>query len=355
MGPLLCNNSEILFESVFDGVFDAMLERDYSSAKKVVITDENVYELWGQKFITGITALKNAELIVVPAGEESKSIEICNEVWQALSDYQIGRQDLVINLGGGVITDLGGFIASTYKRGIPFVNVPTTLLSMADASVGGKTGIDLGPHKNQIGVFAVAEKVYLDTSFLSTLDENQLLSGFAEMLKHGLALDANHWNSLKAIKPASIGKDAQALRSSVELKAKVVSSDFKEADERKKLNFGHTIAHAFEGYFLQKGMPVLHGYAVAIGMIAEAELSRMRLLIDDASFQEIKSVILSNYSFDQFKNYESDALIKLMQNDKKNDGTGINFTLIDGIGSCRINQEVSIAEIQEALSIIQHL
>jgi 3-dehydroquinate synthase len=221
-----------------------------------------------------IPMLKDAEIIETESGEENKTIEVVTQVWYAMSDLHADRKSLVINLGGGVLTDMGGFIASTYKRGVDFINIPTTLLSEVDASVGGKLGIDLGGLKNQIGVFNFPKGVYIYPEFLQTLPDNQLRSGFAEVLKHALIKDDKYWEEVKDIEVFEHEDWTDIIAHSVQIKNKVVLNDPKESGERKILNFGHTIGHAIETYHLENSdQPFLHGEAIAIGMVAEAILS----------------------------------------------------------------------------------
>lgn len=227
-----------------------LLDVDYANAKKVIIVDENTHDNCLEALLTHYEALKEAEVILLPPGEENKVMEICFQVWEALTEYKIGRRDLIINLGGGVITDLGGFIASVYKRGVKFINMPTSLLAMVDASSGGKTGIDLGPYKNQLGLFAQPICTIIDPGFLATLPNNEKVWGKAEMLKHGLIANKAHWDAVKKKDVLEIG--IEEIIQSVAIKNSIVLQDPFEQNERKKLNFGHTIAHALEAYFLDK-------------------------------------------------------------------------------------------------------
>lgn len=341
--------STIHFGSLEERNLSGILAEQYATSKKIIITDETVSELWVEHLVTSIPALSKAEIIQIPAGEEYKTIEVCTQIWEALSDYEIGRNDLIINVGGGVITDMGGFIASLFKRGLRFINIPTTLLSQVDASVGGKTGVDLGPFKNQIGVFADADHVFINDEFLSTLPKEELVSGYAEMLKHGLISDAKHWKDLKAFDPTKRTNGSSFIQKSITIKKNIVEQDPKEGGLRKVLNFGHTIAHAIEGYLLSKETPTLHGYGVAWGMITESYISYQKGLLTESEYTEIKDFIRSKYpkftlSEDSFK-----ELLKLMRNDKKNRQNQIQMVLLDGIGNAVYDQEVSDAEILDGL------
>jgi 3-dehydroquinate synthase len=316
-----------------------------------VITDDNVSEIWIEDFISSNEELHHAEIIVLPAGEENKTIEICAQVWESLSDYKITRHDLIINLGGGVITDMGGFIASTFKRGLNFINIPTTLLSQVDASVGGKTGVDLGPFKNQIGVFANPDYVFIDYKYLNTLEQVQLTSGYAEMLKHGLIADDKHWNNLVSIKELSVHSISKHIHDSVNIKHKLVTADPFEKNSRKSLNFGHTIGHAIEGYLLTNNRTVPHGFAVAWGMAAEANLAFQKNLICEDDLTFITSFITSTYPKCDIDAAVIPELLDLMVNDKKNEDS-INFTLLKDIGTFVINESATEEDIEKAINSI---
>ena len=342
-------NTHLWFGNDLCSQLNSILKSDFSDCKKIIITDEHVFDLWVENLISSVEELHHAEIIQLPAGEENKTIEICYQVWESLSDYQIGRQDLILNFGGGVITDMGGFIASTFKRGLKFINIPTTLLSQVDASVGGKTGVDLGPFKNQIGVFSNPEHVLIDYKYLSTLAEVELKSGLAEMLKHGLIRDENHWKNLIGLKALNHKTISAYIFDSVQIKHNIVTTDPKENNERKSLNFGHTIGHAFEGVLLQKETPVPHGFAVGWGMLVESILSYKLNLIGAEELSAIEYFIKDFYPDCSIKLEDLDEVMLLMQNDKKNDASGINFTLLNGIGNFKINQIVEPALIQKTL------
>lgn len=329
-----------------------ILTEDFKDAKKVIIVDENTHDNCLESLITNYPSLKEAEVILLPPGEENKVMEICFQVWEALTEYKIGRRDLIINLGGGVITDLGGFIASIYKRGVQFINMPTSLLAMVDASSGGKTGIDLGPYKNQLGLFAFPIATIIDPSFLTTLNNNELVWGKAEMLKHGLIADKEHWNTLKSKDVHDI--NTEDIFESVQLKNSVVLSDPKEEAHRKILNFGHTIGHALEAYFLDKS-PLPHGYAVALGMLVESKISMDKNLLSKEEYYEIEHFMLQQYNkIDGISSIANELLI-YMQNDKKKEGQEFNFTLLEAIGKACINQSVESEEIVRALDVIDNL
>ena len=326
-----------------------LLDVDFSQAKKVIIVDENTHDNCLEALLTHYEALKEAEFILLPPGEENKVMEICFQVWEALTEYKIGRRDLIINLGGGVITDLGGFIASIYKRGVQFINMPTSLLAMVDASSGGKTGIDLGPFKNQLGLFAYPICTIIDPGFLQTLPDNEKVWGKAEMLKHGLIADKAHWDALKEKDVHDI--TLEDIATSASIKNNIVLKDPKEENERKKLNFGHTIAHALEAYFLDKS-PLPHGYAVALGLLVESKISMDLGLLSKEEYYEIEHFILQQY--DKIDNISTigETLLGFMQNDKKREGQEYNFTLLNTIGQSSINHTVTEEVILEALKVI---
>jgi 3-dehydroquinate synthase len=289
------------------------------------------------------------DLIEINAGEESKDIDFCIGVWKMLIDFGADRKSLMVNLGGGVVSDLGGFAASTFKRGIDFVHVPTTLLSQVDASVGGKTGIDIDSIKNIIGTFTQPKAVFIEYDFLKTLPERQILSGLAEMLKHGLICDAAYWDQLKVSdlkKPA-----AELIYRSIEIKNKVVIEDPKEMGIRKSLNFGHTFGHAVETYsLLNDGNKALsHGEAIAIGMICEAYLSHKKIGLSADSLTEIVNVI--NKLYPKYNILEStfDELYTYMQKDKKNEDGKINCTFLQKIGQYSIDNICTKDELYESL------
>lgn len=278
---------------------------------------------------------KDYDIIEIDPGEENKNIDFCIGVWKMLLDFGAERNSLLINLGGGVITDMGGFAASTFKRGIDFVQVPTTLLSQVDASVGGKTGIDMDHVKNIIGTFTQPKAVFIETGFLKTLDESQLVSGYAEMIKHGLIADKAYFDQLKAADPLNI--EVEAVYRSVEIKNEVITADPFEKGRRKTLNFGHTIGHAVETCSLtKKTNPLLHGEAIAVGMICEAWLSHKVNSLSADELQEITAVITAKFPRSMISGNNAE-LLAVMHNDKKNEQQRIGFALLNKIGACDFN------------------
>jgi len=305
-----------------------------------ILVDENTHDYCLPKFMAEIHGDYHFEIIEIASGEVNKNIETCVGVWEALSELGADRKSLLINLGGGVLTDLGGFVASTFKRGIDFVNVPTTLLSMVDASVGGKTGVDLGVLKNQIGVINQPVMVLIAPDFLGTLEERQLQSGFAEMLKHGLIEDKNYWNTLKTAN--TLAQRATQIHTSVKIKNAIILQDPTEQSIRKVLNFGHTLGHAIESYLLDNPArsSLLHGEAIAVGMILEAYLSFKLTGLSKVELDDIKTVFLKNYKKVTFNDKEITAILELMKYDKKNSHGNINFVLLSTIGITRIDVQV---------------
>ena len=314
---------------------NSLSKLDISGYSKVaILVDENTK----RNCLPKLPQLENSIIIEVTSGEINKSISSCNYIWEQLSEHNFDRDSLLINLGGGVIGDMGGFAASTYKRGIDFIQVPTTLLAMVDASVGGKLGVDFNGLKNQIGLFNNPESVLIFPEFLETLPENQLKSGFAEVVKHALISDNNLWEKIISV-PFNEMNWGKIIETSINIKNKIVLSDPYEKGERKKLNFGHTFGHAIESYYLEKGTPILHGEAVLMGILLEVEIS----LVSQEQNNEIKNYILSNFSL-PFTPKKSDLLPFLM-NDKKNKVGKINFSLLTKIGTCNIDNLFSADEL----------
>ena len=314
-----------------------------------ILTDETTLRLC-LPVVSSYACLQGARTITIKAGDTHKDLESISHVWNELQRMGATRHSLLINLGGGMVTDLGGFAASTFKRGISFINIPTTLLSMVDASVGGKTGINFGGLKNEIGVFNNASCVILDTIFLQTLDEENILSGYAEMLKHGLISTEEHWAELMNfdIEKPNLKELGDLVAKSVQVKERIVTEDPTEKGIRKALNLGHTVGHAFESLALQR-KPVLHGYAVAWGLVCELYLSVAKTSFPVDKMRQMTRFIFEHYGRMSITCDDYPALLELMTHDKKNTGSDINFTLLGGIGDIRINQTATKEEIEEAL------
>ena len=300
--------------------------------------------------IADFDCLKGAQTIIIGATDTHKTLESLAHVWEELGKGGATRHTLLINIGGGMVTDLGGFAASTFKRGINYINIPTTLLSMVDASVGGKTGINFRGLKNEIGVFNNAASVILDTQFLRTLDQENILSGYAEMLKHGLISNEQMWAELLNydIETPDFGLLQSMVEESVAVKQRIVTEDPTEQGIRKALNLGHTAGHAFESFALRKH-PILHGYAVAYGLICELYLSAVKTGFPSDKMHQTVSFIKAHYGKMTITCDDYPTLLELMTHDKKNTAGIINFTLLGGIGDIRINQTATQEEIYEAL------
>lgn len=333
---------------VFAQLRDLLAQRSYS--RIFLLVDENTLEHCVPQLVSNVEALQDAEIIETESGEENKSIEVCVQLWQTLGELGANRQSLLVNLGGGVITDMGGFVASTFKRGIDFINIPTTLLAQVDASVGGKTGIDLGRLKNEIGVFNDPKAVFIYPDFLYTLDQRQLRSGFAEIIKHALIADRSYWDILTKVDYSDAGHLSMLVPRSVEIKNRIVLEDPREAGKRKALNFGHTIGHAIEGLLLGTSSAVLHGEAVAAGMICEAYLSNIYSTLSSAELEEITAFIREAFPENiRLPRSKDKELLALIQHDKKNEKGQTRFTLLSAIGSCEVNRHCEDDQIIEAL------
>lgn len=342
-----------------------LLDQDFSALNHYIknthpsrlffVTDENTHENCLPITLANLDTGIPYEILEIEAGEEMKNIETATQIWEILAGYEADRKALIINLGGGVITDMGGFVASTYKRGIAFVNLPTSLLGMCDASIGGKTGIDLRFLKNIVGTFALPEHIFVFPGFLKTLPFKELRSGFAEMLKHGLIADAQHWKNLTAIETLTAENITPHIETSMNIKQKVVDADFREKNIRKILNFGHTVGHAIESLCLQAGNLIPHGEAVAAGMICETYLAFLEGLITEKLAQNLVAAIRRYYPDLDLLSFQNEDILKLMFNDKKNEDGKINFSLIDGVGSCRYDYRCSRKNILQSILFYKSL
>ena len=321
----------------------------------LILVDENTHEHCLPILLGNLETEIPYEIIEIEPGEELKNLETATQLWEILTEFGTDRKALMINLGGGVITDMGGFVASTYKRGIPFINIPTTLLGMCDASIGGKTGIDHQFLKNIIGTFAEPEQIFVFPKFLNTLPFEELRSGFAEMLKHGLITDEKHWNDLISIQDLSPESIFPFIETSMKIKLNVVEQDFTEQNIRKTLNFGHTIGHAIESLFLLKETPIMHGEAVAMGMICETRISFLNDLISEETSNTIILNLGKFYPQIDISDFSLEDILNLMKNDKKNSHGNINFSLLNGIGNSTFNCSVSIENIKNSLIHYQNL
>ena len=322
----------------------SMMTNNYD--KFFVLTDENIYGIYSS-MIAVMLPEKEITKIVVPSGEQSKSIENVMLIWNRLLDAKAGRDSLLINLGGGTISDLGGFAASTYKRGIDFVNVPTTLLAMIDASIGGKNGINFNNCKNQIGLFSEPKSVIINSQFLKTLNERDVKSGLAEMIKYAFIADASFLdldsdNYLDFIEKAAMTKD------------EIVSLDMKESGLRKILNFGHTVGHALESYYLDKENHLTHGEAVALGMYSALYLSVKYCGLDEKWLFFYEMWFKGNLNQMNLNGFDVDAIYSYLSYDKKNKGGKPQFVLISAPGKPKIDVEVFDEDIKESIAILKN-
>ncbi len=347
MESIISSTCPIHFNNKAKEAFESHIKyANYSSI--TILVDENTKEHCLPFFLAEMGVENKFKIIEINSGEINKNIDTCVKVWNILSDNNSDRKSLLINLGGGVITDLGGFVASTYKRGINFINIPTTLLAMVDASVGGKTGVDLGMIKNQIGVINQPQMVLIFPEFLHTLENRQLNSGFAEMLKHGLITNQRYWSEIKNV--TSLEAFESFIYESIVIKNEVVRQDPTEKSIRKILNFGHTLGHAIESFYLEDENKdtLLHGEAIAIGMIMEAFLSHKLTGLSTNQLEDIKTSILKHFKPISFKTQDIEDIIKLLKYDKKNSHGNINFVLLKRIGDALIDNKVSDALLLEA-------
>ncbi|HEX9978929.1 MAG TPA: 3-dehydroquinate synthase [Flavobacterium sp.] len=341
MQPLISGNYSVCFSEYGYQALNLLISaKKYSSI--FIISDVNTNEYCSPKLLSSIATDSRIEIIELEAGETVKNIETCIEIWNILIDLGADRKSLIINLGGGVISDLGGFAASTFKRGIDFINIPTTLLGMVDASIGGKNGIDFGNLKNQIGTITNPQMVIIDAAFLDTLPQNEMRSGLAEMMKHGLIADKQYWDKFTAIEQLDTDDLDLLIHGSVKIKNDIVMQDPTENGIRKSLNFGHTLGHAIEGYFMENAEKetLLHGEAVAAGMILESYISMEKKLLSADDYNHIKKNIKKIFADIIFEQIDVKAILEFLIHDKKNEYGKVNFVLLSGIGQVEIDQQV---------------
>lgn len=336
----------VLFESDKFENLTAYLESNQYS-KIFILVDENTERHCLPTLEQVLNSLQfDFTLLTVPAGENSKSIDACTFLWQSITKEKGDRKSLLINLGGGMITDLGGFVASVYKRGINFLNIPTSLLAMVDASVGGKCGIDFNGYKNQLGVFNTACLCLLHVPFLTTLPKEELLSGYAEVLKHVLISKELDVNELPEFTTTPSKKTVQR---SIAAKLKIVEEDPLEKGKRKQLNFGHTIGHAIESYFLMNKNPIAHGIAIAAGMHCEIGVSGDLGFLSSEEVNFLQTTIQNKFPKVDFEEEDIDEIMKFLLQDKKNESGTVLFSLLKGIGNCIVNQQVEDKLVSVAL------
>lgn len=339
--------SPVFFESIYLVINSFLEDNNYSNI--IILVDSNTHKFCLPHFLPELFTNAAIEVIEIPAGEENKTIEIAVQVWETLAEINASRKSLMINLGGGMVTDIGGFIASTFKRGIDFINIPTSLLSMVDASVGGKTGIDLNGIKNIIGTFAMPQLTLIYPDFLKTLPEREFRSGLAEMLKHGLISDKNHWEKLIYLQDFDSESIQSLIEDSIKIKKEFVENDPYESGIRKILNFGHTIGHALESQLLVSKTPLLHGEAVAVGMMVESILSFDNELISKEELDEILSHMIRIFGKIPIEETIIPDLLVWMKNDKKTRNDQISFSLLDGIGKCKFDVFLNESQIAEGI------
>lgn len=356
MQPIIAATYEIVFNTSGYQKLNALIQVN-TYTKIFIIVDSNTQEHCLPSFLNTLETTVVIEIIEIEPGETHKTIETCSGVWDALAVLDADRKGLIINLGGGVVTDLGGFVASTFKRGMDFINIPTSLLSIVDASVGGKTGVDLGSLKNLIGIINNPQLVVIDTGFLATLPKNEMRSGLAEMYKHGLIADLEYWQQLSDLTTMTTDDLNQLIYDSIIIKNNVVLEDPTEQNVRKTLNYGHTLGHAIESYCLSnsKKQTLLHGEAIAIGMILESYLSNKQTGLPQEQLENISAVFSNMYDHIPFTQEDIDQVIELLKYDKKNMNGKVNFVLLKEIGIGVIDQEIPNDLIYEAFDYYRNL
>lgn len=349
--------AELLFTNHVEQALDRAVEA-LAPNGVFVLVDSNTASFVLPR-LQGISkAVGEARAIVIPPGDDHKDVSSLGSIWQELSDKGATRSSVLINLGGGVVTDIGAFAASTFKRGMKFINVPTSLLGAVDASVGGKTGINFAGLKNEVGLFSNAELTIISTTFFNTLTSQQLLDGYAEMLKHALISSPEMTSRLLAYNITGYSPEPllNLLKENVGVKVHYVEADPEDRGCRHALNFGHTFGHAFESMALQRGAPLAHGYAVAFGMVAALILSHLELDFPTEWLNRYVTFVKKNYGGFAFDCRDTDRLIALMQHDKKNTTPdSINFTLLRGVGEVEINRPASHSNIRAALEIYRDM
>ncbi len=350
------SNYSIFFTDHFSELQKFLDRGKYSSV--FILVDENTKKFCLPELLKEVKELKKAKILQIKSGEQNKNLRTCEMLWKQLMNQNADRHSLLINLGGGVIGDMGGFVASAYMRGIDFIQIPTTLLAMVDASIGGKTGIDFLHAKNMIGSFTDPRAVFIHHDFLKTLPQRQLRSGMAEILKHALIADKNLWEQLKKIigfqvppKAPPLEKIIPLIPRSIKIKKQIVEADPLESGKRKLLNHGHTVGHAIESYFLMKNRNILHGEAVAAGLIAEASISQRAGICKTNILTEIMVYTYSVAGAVPIYKQQVSPIIRLMQQDKKTVNGKLNLTLLKNIGQAVFDQQVDEEFVRQGLEI----
>jgi len=347
--------SVFIGNGVFETIRSFLMQYEFKENKIFVLVDENSRKYCLPRLMSNIQLFQQVKILEVNSGEESKTLETCARIWQKLNNERADRKSVLINLGGGFVSDMGGFIASCYKRGIRYVNIPTSLLAMVDASIGGKVGINLNGVKNQVGLFSNPQVVFIMPEFIDTLPERQIKTGFAEIIKHALIYEKQYWDELSQ-KPFDRIKDWQEIINwSVEIKNYFVMEDPLETGFRRVLNFGHTIGHAIESYSMINDQTLTHGEAIAIGLICESYLSNKLAGLPDADLNNIVSYISSTFPFFKMSESGIEHILDYMKQDKKNSKQQINFTLLTSVGNSMINQQVDVGLIIESLNFYRQL
>ncbi len=343
--------------NIYIGAIENSLPQFLSSksyARVVVICDEHTAEFC-LPVLQKALAQPLFAIIKILSGEQHKNIDTCQLIWQQMMNFGVDRKALIINLGGGVIGDMGGFCAATFKRGVDFIQIPTTLLAQVDASIGGKLGIDFAQVKNSVGVFQNPKAVLIDPVFLKTLPFREIRSGFAEIIKHSLIADAPQWADIQKNEDLRAVNWAALILPSLKIKQHIVAADPFEQGLRKALNFGHTIGHAVESLFLETAHPRLHGEAIAVGMICEAYLAHKLLDLPEVDLHTISHFLIKTYGHQAIEEHDFETLLQFMQNDKKNEHFQTNFSLINPIGRAVINQTTDSATIIESFRYYNNL
>jgi 3-dehydroquinate synthase len=327
--------------------YSEKLLKDYP--RIIVLVDENTEKYCLPVFREQLPGIEISSIIRIESGEDKKNLEQAKIIWQELTHLNVDKDAILVNLGGGVLTDTGGFVAATFKRGLGFINYPTTLLGMVDAAIGGKTGVDFAGFKNQVGLFIDPQSVVIDPVFLKTLDRKQWQSGFAEVLKYGLIIDRELWNKMKGSGLEQISEWNEIISKAARDKIDIVKSDFLEKGVRKNLNFGHTIGHAFESYFLKSEQPITHGQAIAAGMICEAYISQKLYEFETEQLEEVVTMFDINFNRLDVNPDLIPTFLELMRQDKKVREGQLKFSLLRKIGKAVHHVEVNPELVVESL------
>lgn len=356
---LKLKGNKIFYGSASLKTLNRFLSEKFRSSSYFILTDRRISKYCLPLLLRYCPILKRANIIEINGGEEAKNIDSCQAIWNYLLRKKAERTDLIINLGGGVITDIGGFVAATFKRGIPFINIPTTLMAMIDAATGGKNGIDFRGVKNAIGAFTVPEAVCIYHPFLITLPRREFNAGLAEALKHGLIANRDYWNLIRKLSSVPYPQRAAnehilkyLIKPSVRIKTKITYGDPLEHGSRKLLNFGHTIGHAAESFFLTRGRrkKLLHGEAISTGLICEAYLSHLKKSLSARELEEIVTTVLNFFPRYPVGKNNYNKILDFMENDKKNRNGKINFTLLKRIGNATTDNFCGRKDIVKALT-----